>query len=248
MLVRPLPRCWLREERYVRSTLGQRLGGRRDNLVSLGSTNNNLNLDRSTIDEETVQFLEGRASAVGLAEDDRSDATALRVGTIGEFDPLNGANNLDEVFLDLLLRDVLGQVADNDLAVTVGGSSLGEGRLVGGATRSLGRLLDASDGGRRSRATAGRAALDRATSPGGAALGRGDLVERLVELARHRDGIWSKVLFYKKKKKILGYQVVVHGSENRSKQTKIAGVRKESGSGASAAVFASRPLGGKSAR
>jgi hypothetical protein len=81
------------------STLGQRLGGERDNLVGLGGTNNNLNLDRATIDEETVQFLEGRASAIGLAEDDRSDATALRVGAVGEFNPLDGANNLDEVFL-----------------------------------------------------------------------------------------------------------------------------------------------------
>lgn len=77
------------------------------------------------------------------------------------------------------------QIAHDDLAISVGSGSLGKSRLRSSATSGLGRLLNASDGSSGSGA-AGRASLGRAAAAG-AALRRGDLVERLVELARHCD-------------------------------------------------------------
>jgi hypothetical protein len=76
------------------------------------------------------------------------------------------------------------QIAHDDLAVNAAsGGSLAECRLCRGAASGLGRLLDTTDGSSRGRAADG-ASLSRAAA-GGAALGRSDLIERLVELARH---------------------------------------------------------------
>jgi hypothetical protein len=71
----------------------------RDHLVGLACTNNNLNLDGAAVDEQAVQLLEGLASTICLAENDRCDTTALRVGAVGQLDPLDRANGLNEVFL-----------------------------------------------------------------------------------------------------------------------------------------------------
>lgn len=76
----------------IPGALGERLGGR-DDLVSLGGSNNDLNLlklatvgmeqgiiaylDRSVVDEEAVQLLEGLASAVRPVEGHVCDTTAL---------------------------------------------------------------------------------------------------------------------------------------------------------------------------
>jgi hypothetical protein len=77
----------------IPGALGERLGGG-DDLVSLGGSNNDLNLlklttvgmeqgiiiaylDRSVVDEEAVQLLEGLASAVRLVEGHVCDTTAL---------------------------------------------------------------------------------------------------------------------------------------------------------------------------
>ncbi len=82
----------------LRSTLGQSLD-RRDDLVGLGGTDNNLNLDGATVDEETVELLEGSASAIRLVENDIGNATALRVRAVRELDALDGADRLNKVFL-----------------------------------------------------------------------------------------------------------------------------------------------------
>jgi hypothetical protein len=82
----------------LRCALGQSLVCR-DHLVGLACTNNNLNLDGAAVDEQAVQLLEGLASTICLAENDRCDTTALRVGAVGQLDPLDRANGLNEVFL-----------------------------------------------------------------------------------------------------------------------------------------------------
>ena len=77
---------------YVRGALSKCLDSR-DNLVSLGSSDNDLNLfksvtdavdgtniahlDRSVVDKEAVQFLEGLASAIRLMKGHVCDTTAL---------------------------------------------------------------------------------------------------------------------------------------------------------------------------
>lgn len=58
------------------STFGKSLGGR-DNLISLSGSNNDLNLDRSVVNEKTIQFLESLASAIRFVEGDVGDAAAL---------------------------------------------------------------------------------------------------------------------------------------------------------------------------
>lgn len=76
----------------IPGALGERLGGG-DDLVSLGGSNNDLNLlklatirmkqgiiaylDRSVVDEEAIQLLEGLASAIRLVEGHVCDTTAL---------------------------------------------------------------------------------------------------------------------------------------------------------------------------
>lgn len=81
-------------------------------------------------------------------------------------------------------------VADHNLALAGQTGSLGWCRLALVASR-LDSLLDASNGSSGGRA-ASRTATVRATT-GGLALGREDLVERLIELARHVDGCESWV-------------------------------------------------------
>lgn len=86
--------------------LGLRLGGAlskrldsRNDLVSLGSADNDLDLDRSVVDKKAVQFLEGLASAIRLMEGHVCDTAALRVRAVGELDSLDGTNGLDKVLL-----------------------------------------------------------------------------------------------------------------------------------------------------
>lgn len=83
---------------YLRSTLGQCLD-RRDNLLGLGGTDNNFNLDGATVDEETVELLEGSASAIRLVEDDIGNTTALRVRAVRELNALDGPDRLNKIFL-----------------------------------------------------------------------------------------------------------------------------------------------------
>lgn len=92
-----------------------------------------------------------------------------------------------ETYLNLLLRNVLRQIADNDLAVTVGSNSLGRGGLYASATGRLGVLLDTTHG--RGRVGASSGATGGAATASAAALGRGDVVKGLVELSRHCDGV-----------------------------------------------------------
>lgn len=56
-------------------------------------------LDRAVINQETIELLEGLTSAVRLEEGHVGDAAALRVGTIRNFDLLDGSHRLNEVFL-----------------------------------------------------------------------------------------------------------------------------------------------------
>lgn len=56
-------------------------------------------LDRATVNQQTVQLLERLASAIGFTERDVGNTTALGVGAVGQFDPLDGADRLDKVFL-----------------------------------------------------------------------------------------------------------------------------------------------------
>lgn len=172
--------------------LGLRLGGAlskrlnsRNDLVSLGCADNDLDLDRSVVDKKTIQFLEGLASAIGLMEGHVCDTAALRVRAVGELDSLDGTNGLDEVLLNLLLRDVLRQIAHNDLAITVGRSGLGWSRLCAGTACGFGALLDTTNGCSRSRASGTTTLVGSAASA--TALGLGDIIESLIELARHDD-------------------------------------------------------------
>lgn len=79
------------------------------------------------------------------------------------------------------------QVADDNLALSIGTDGLGGNLLVGRALGRPGGLLDTTDGGSGGRATSGGAALTLATAASSATLGRDDLVETLVELSRHVD-------------------------------------------------------------
>ena len=56
-------------------------------------------LNRAVVNEEAVQLLESKTSAAGLVEDDVGNATALRVGSIGQLHLLNSTNSLSKVFL-----------------------------------------------------------------------------------------------------------------------------------------------------
>lgn len=111
-----------------------------------------------------------------------------------------------ETYLNLLLGDILGlevvsfkpqnmccggtayQVAHDNLAVALCGSRVGGSSLTTGIAGRLGSLLDTSsrsdNGGS---GTSGRAALRATAASRSTALRGGDLVEGLVELARHVD-------------------------------------------------------------
>lgn len=81
------------------------------------------------------------------------------------------------------------QVAHNDLAVTSSRSGVGWASLGSGIPGRLDCLLDATSGGDGSRCAGGRASLRAAATGSSTALGGGDLVERLVELARHDERV-----------------------------------------------------------
>lgn len=99
---------------HVRGALSKRLDGRND-LISLGSSDNDLDLfklvtdatgganiahlDRSVVNKKAVQFLEGLASAIRLVEGHVCDTAALRVRAVGELNSLDGTNGLDKVLL-----------------------------------------------------------------------------------------------------------------------------------------------------
>lgn len=80
------------------------------------------------------------------------------------------------------------QIAHNDLALAPGRTSLGRGSLGASVADWLGGLLDATGRGNRSRSASGRASLDATAAGRSAALGGGDLIERLVKLAGHDGG------------------------------------------------------------
>ena len=111
---------------------------------------------------------------------------------------------LRSTYLDLRLIDVLGQAADDDLAVSGQGCSLGSGD--GGSSRSccggLGILLHAADWGSDgglglfSGGAAGAALLTSAAATRGLAAVLHDLIERLVELSRHVDGFGDDDVFW----------------------------------------------------
>lgn len=82
----------------LRSTLGQSLD-RGDDLVGLGGTDDDLDLDGAAVNEKTVKLLEGSASAIRLVENHVGDTTALRVGAVRELDALDGTDRLNKVFL-----------------------------------------------------------------------------------------------------------------------------------------------------
>jgi hypothetical protein len=101
----------------LRSTLSKRLG-RWDNFVNLSGANNDFNLvivsmfcqgeyvsgknlDGAAVNEQAVQLLQGPTSSGGVTEGDVGDATALRVGSIGQLNPLNGTNRLNKVLLEM---------------------------------------------------------------------------------------------------------------------------------------------------
>lgn len=77
------------------------------------------------------------------------------------------------------------QIAHNDLAITVGRSGLGWSRLCAGTACGFGALLDTTNGCSRSRASGTTTLVGSAASA--TALGLGDIVESLIELARHDD-------------------------------------------------------------
>lgn len=56
-------------------------------------------LHGTAINQEPIKLLGGFGSGVGLAEDDRSNATARAVLVVGEHHLLDGACRLGEVFL-----------------------------------------------------------------------------------------------------------------------------------------------------
>lgn len=67
--------------------------------LNIGSSRHRAYLDGAVVNEETVQLLESKTSAAGLAEDDVGNATALRVGPIGQLHLLDTTNRLSKVFL-----------------------------------------------------------------------------------------------------------------------------------------------------
>ena len=85
-------------------------------------------LDGATIDKESVELLEGLASAVRLAEDDIGDAAADRVGTVGDLDLLDEADGLSEV---LLKSDVSLPIRGHDVRMTMVSASQGEAARKG---------------------------------------------------------------------------------------------------------------------
>jgi len=89
-------------------------------------------------------------------------------------------------YLNLGLRNILGQIADHDLALSDEARTIGR-RGLAGVTRRLGALLNAASGGDGS-GLAGRGAARGATVARVAALSGENLVERLVELSRHDGG------------------------------------------------------------
>jgi hypothetical protein len=91
-------------------------------------------------------------------------------------------------YLDLGLGDILGQIADHDLALAYQPGALSGSWLVGVAC-SLWLLLNATSGCTGSGAVTDGSAASGAALGSIAALGRENLVKRLVELARHV-GYW----------------------------------------------------------
>jgi hypothetical protein len=58
-------------------------------------------LDGATVNEQAVELLQGPGSSGGVTEGDVGDATALRVGSIGQLNPLDGTNRLNKVLLEM---------------------------------------------------------------------------------------------------------------------------------------------------
>lgn len=86
------------------------------------------------------------------------------------------------------------QVADDNLALSIGTDGLGGNLLVGRALRRPGGLLDTTNGGSGDRAASSGATLALATAASSATLSRDDLVETLVELSRHVDYVKMLVI------------------------------------------------------
>lgn len=110
-------------------------------------------------------------------------------------------------YLDVRLHDILGlhsrlvrvavndrswkpyKIAHDDLAVTPRRTSLGWASPSTSIAGGLSVLLDTTSRGGRGRSSAGGRPTGVATTASGATLSGGDLVKRLVELARHGDGV-----------------------------------------------------------
>jgi hypothetical protein len=90
-----------------------------------------------------------------------------------------------ETYLDLLFRDILGQVAHNDLALAAGDGSLDRSSLSTGVAGRLRVLLDTPNRSGGCRGSASGRPAGVATVASSTALGSGNLIKRLVELARH---------------------------------------------------------------
>lgn len=56
-------------------------------------------LDRTVVNEQSIQLVEGNTRAIRLVEDDVGNAAALRVRAIRQLHPLDTTNSLGKVFL-----------------------------------------------------------------------------------------------------------------------------------------------------
>ena len=86
-----------------------------------------------------------------------------------------------------VIRQKTYQIAHDDFTLGIGRESLSRSRLCSRATSSPDGFLDAADR-RRCGNTRRSSSLRGTTTTDCAALGLGNLIERLVELARHGDG------------------------------------------------------------
>jgi hypothetical protein len=97
-------------------------------------------------------------------------------------------------YLDLRLNNIFGEIADDDLAIAFRIVRLDRSSPGTGIASGLCVLLDATSRGGRNRSSAGGRSTWVATTTSSTALGGGDLVERLVELAGHDDcGVCANV-------------------------------------------------------
>lgn len=88
----------LRLSLWLRDALGQSLRGR-GNLGSLGTANDDFDLNWTVVNEDAVQSIESLASAIELGEGNSGNATADASRTVRNLHSLDGANRGLEVLL-----------------------------------------------------------------------------------------------------------------------------------------------------